>query len=190
MPPLAHWPLQTEVRDLVRRLGLGRRGCRGGRSRPRPNVNIHKRSAEAIPIVLTERFERHGSVCRVPRSYGGVFNGRASTLHRIKPTTSSGVAVTISSAQRPVSATSVLYCRPTSHPTTYTSSLPSKHGMNRRRVHKSLLPRQAATAASIKHVHGSQPVASLSLEAVSVCFTSLPTQSVKLLCLFIPVLNC
>ena len=89
-----------------------------------------------------------------------------------------------------LSATSTLYCRTTSHPTTYTSSLPSKHGMNRRRVHKSLLPRQAATAASIKHVHGSQPVASLSLEAVSVCFTSFPTQSVRLLCLFIPALNC
>ena len=96
-PCCRHWPLQTEVRDLVRRLGLGRRGCRGGRSRARPNVNIHKRSAEAIPIVLTERFERHDSVGRVPRSYGGVFNARASTLHRIKPTTSSGVAVTISS---------------------------------------------------------------------------------------------
>ena len=68
-PCCRHWPLQTEVRDLVR--WLGRRGCHGSRSRARPNVNIYKRSADAIPIVLTERFERHGSVGRDSLMYHG-----------------------------------------------------------------------------------------------------------------------
>ena len=39
MRPLSrHWPLKSKVRDLVRRLGCARRGCRAGTRAPKRAV--------------------------------------------------------------------------------------------------------------------------------------------------------
>ena len=58
-PLSRYWPLQSEVRDLVRRLGCARRGSRAGtRKAVRTNVNKSRsadRDAVAIPTITSVR---------------------------------------------------------------------------------------------------------------------------------------
>ena len=82
------WPLRSEVRERIVRLGCARRGCRGGirsrRSRGRMFVNNgRQRSADVIATIVSDRAPRCGPGNTL-QLYGGRRETRVSVLHHIQ----------------------------------------------------------------------------------------------------------
>ena len=85
-----HWPLKSEVRDLVRRLGCARRGCRAGTRAPKRAVTFvynqdacgTESAAGKIPVICTE----HRQPYSVPAAHRTNHTRRTRVLRTVERT--------------------------------------------------------------------------------------------------------